>query len=179
MDQVSPTLDSVTHFLGEGRDTDQERNQNGSRKPYPGPSDPFPGKGGVTDQGSNQSGLSEPHPGLSDPFPGRGVRYRPGTEPKWIKKAIPWTQWPVPWGRGELIHTRKATNVDQISPTMDPVTHSLGEGGGGLETRKATKMDQVSPNWGNGSYSFVETSPEMLARCWMVTRGKPLTHVLC
>ena len=110
MDQVSPTLDSVTHFLGEGRDTVQTRK--GTKTDQESHAlDPVTrslGEGGVTDQESNQCGSNKPHHGPSDAFPG---------------------------------------------------------GGGELETRKVTKMDQVSPNWGNGSYSFVETSPEMLARC--------------
>ena len=128
------------------------------------------GEGGVTDQKSNHSGLSEPHPGPSDPFPGGGRRHRPEKQPKWIKWALPWTQRPVPWGRGEL-QTRKVTKVEQVSPTRDPMTRSLGEGGvtdqrsnqsgtsephldpvthsqgegGDIQTRKGTKVDQVNP----------------------------------
>ena len=51
---------------------------------------------------------------------------------------------------GGGLQTRKATKVDQVNPTLDPLTHSMGgegEGGGGgggggggwLQTRKATK----------------------------------------
>ena len=90
LDQVSPTLDPVTHSLGDG---------------------------GVTDKKSNQSGSSEPHPGPSDPFPGGGGSYRQEKQPNWIKWAPPWTHWPVPWGRGKL-QTRKATKSDHVSPTL-------------------------------------------------------------
>ena len=129
VDQVSPTLDPVTHSQGEGGVTDQESKQRGSSEPHPGPSDPLQGGGGrYTDQESKQSGSSEPHPGPSDPFTGGGRSYRAEKQPKWIKSTPPWTQWPIPWGRGEL-QTRKATKVDQVSPTLDPVTRSLGEGG--------------------------------------------------
>ena len=142
VDQVSPTLDPMTRSLGEGGVTDQKSNHSGLSEPHPGPSDPFPGGGRVTDQKSNQSGSSEPHPGPNDPFPGGGGSYRPEKQPKWIKWAPPWTQWPVPWGREET-QTRKATKVEQVSPTLDPMTRSLGEGE--LQTRKATIVDWVSP----------------------------------
>ena len=116
----------------EGGFTDQRSNQRGSHEPHPEPSNPFPGGRRVTEQKSNQSGSSQPHPGPSDPFPGGGGSYRPDKQPKWIKWAPPWTHWPIPWGRGEL-QTRKPTNVDQVSPTLDPVTRFLGRGE--LQTR--------------------------------------------
>ena len=118
-DQVSPTLDHVTHSLGEGGDTDQKTNQTGS---------------------------SEPHPGPSDPFPGRGGSYRPEKQTKRIKWAPPWTMWPIPWGRGET-QTRKATKVDQASPTLDPLTHSLGEGG--VTDQKTNQRGSSEPHPGH------------------------------
>ena len=113
MDQVSPTLEPVTHSVGEEGVIDKKSNQSGSSKPHPGTSDPIPGRWGelrtrkltkedqvsptidpvnyslgegeVIDQNSSQCGSSKPHPGTSDPIPGGGGSYGPEKKPMWTR----------------------------------------------------------------------------------------------
>ena len=95
-DQVSPTLDPETHSLGKGELQTRKATKEDQVSPTLDPVTCSLREGGVTDQVNNQRGSSELHPGPSDPFPGGGRRHRPEKQPKRIKWAPPWTQWPVP-----------------------------------------------------------------------------------
>ena len=82
-------------------------------------------EGGVTDQKSNQSGSSEPHPGTSDPFIGGGGSYRPEKQSNQVSPTLD----PMNHSLGEGgVTDQKSNQRDQVSPTLDPVTRSLGEG---------------------------------------------------
>ena len=98
------------------------------------------GKGGVTDQKSNQRGSSEPHAGPSDPFRGVGGSYRPEKQSNQVSPTMD----PVTRSLGKGgVTDQKSNQRDQVSPTLDPVTRSLREGG--VTDQKSNQRDQVSP----------------------------------